>query len=227
MWSSGVSSVISVMYLLIPFTIITQVQVPSPNKDSVIHLDSVTALMMTDCHLPALAPISSLRSFLKFLYFRYVFVKPRIHPFTLENALSQSKVYSRHEPRDLSSSTSSRVVKHCPLATVFVIPALEHSLISWRWSGRLSNCCSQSYSRFPCTLSVVRGVLFVVDNSVGITMVSGLFWVTSSRVRSELREIQQANSSHMSATAPKILSWLTEMIVRRNEFSGVVVATEV
>ena len=42
-----------------------------------------------------------------------------------------------------------------------------------------------------------------------------LWIVLSFLVLSEQPEILQASSSHMSATAPQILSWLTEMIVRR------------
>ena len=44
----------------------------------------------------------------------------------------------------LSSSASSRVVKYCPFATVFVI---------W-WSGRLSNFCSESCSKLPLHLVI-------------------------------------------------------------------------
>ena len=78
----GFPQSVSVTYLFVPFTITTQEQVPSPNRDSIVISIPATALMMTDCHLQA-GPI---------------FVFPRIHPLTLDAAMSQSKVFSRHEP---------------------------------------------------------------------------------------------------------------------------------
>ena len=110
----GFSQSVSVTHLFVPFTITTQELVPSPNRDSIVISIPATALMMTDCHLQA-GPI---------------FVFPRIHPLTLDAAMSQSKVFSRHEPPSLSSS-ASRVVKYCLLATVFVIPTFEHKM-TWK-----------------------------------------------------------------------------------------------
>ena len=51
-----------------------------------------------------------------------IFVFPRIHPFTLDDVSSRGKVYSRHEPPNMSSSASSRVVKYFLFAAVFVTP---------------------------------------------------------------------------------------------------------
>ena len=42
-------------------------------------------------------------------------------------------------PPNFSSSASSKVMKYCPAAAIFTIPALEHSLINWKWSGRFAN----------------------------------------------------------------------------------------
>ena len=117
--------------------------------------------------------------------------------------LSRVKVYSLHEPSNLSSSASSRVVKYCPFR--HILRDLEDFRI----------LVHNRAASFFCTLSLVRSVLFVVDNSVGITMVSELFWATGFPVLSEQPESLQASSSHIFATAPWILSWLTEKIVRR------------
>ena len=57
-----------------------------------------------------------------------------------------------------------RVVKYCPFATVFVIPTLEHSLITCRWSGRFANLFTEKLSHcFPKIIlykSQIRVVLF-------------------------------------------------------------------
>ena len=168
MWSSSVSSVISVTYLFVPFTFMTQKQVPITKRGADHDLDSVTALMVTDCHLQNLHRSSCSHGSILLLWMqRCLEVKC-----TLGMSLTI-----------LSSSASPRVVKYCPLATVCVIPTLEHSLIKWRGSG---------WFAFPCTFSLVRGVLFAVDISVGITMVSELFWATSFPLLSGQPEILQA-----------------------------------
>ena len=94
---------------------------------------------------------------------------PRIHPFTLDKWSSRSNVYSRHEPPNFASSASSRVTKNCPSATVFMKPALEHSLINSISSGRFAHFRSYSRSKFPCTFSLIRSGLVVVDNSTTTT----------------------------------------------------------
>ena len=103
-------------------------------------------------------------------------------------------MFSRHEPPlppasssppNFSSSASSKVMKYCPAAAVITIPALEHSLINWKWSGRFANFRLSSCSKFPCRVSLVRGVSFVVDKSVGITTVSELSSATSLLVLSK------------------------------------------
>ena len=152
----------------------------------------------------------------------------RIHPFTLENVSSRGDVYSRHEPPNLSSPASSRVVKYCNLATIFAIPALEHSLNNWRWSGRF---CEFSFIIVEqVSLHVVIGpgrfircrqfclhhhsLRIVLSNKFTCT-----FWTS--------RDSPSHTSSHISATATLILSWLTEMIVRKNHFGCTVVTTEI
>ena len=88
-------------------------------------------------------------------------------------------------PPNFSSSASSKVMKYCPAAAVFTKPALEYNLINWKWSRRFANFRLSSCSKFPCRVSLVRGVSFVVDKSVGITTVSELSSATSLLVLSK------------------------------------------
>ena len=72
------------------------------------------------------------------------------------------------------SSVSSSVSKSCPLATVFMKSASRHSLINRILSGRFENFRSYSRNKSPCSDSLVRSVLNVVDKSVGTSMSSDL-----------------------------------------------------
>ena len=150
-------------------------------------LDSVTALMVTDCSLQT-GPI---------------FVFPRIHPFTLDGVSSRSNVYSRHGPHHFASSASSWVVKYCPFATVFTIPASERSLINRRSFGRFANVRSYSRSKSPCTRSLVRSGCSLSS----ATMVSDLSSATGLDVLSEQPEILQASSSHSPVSDPACFLW--------------------
>ena len=63
-----------------------------------------------------------------------------------------------------------------------------------------------------------RNSEFIPDNLVWITMVSELFWTTSFPVLSKQPECLQVTLSHMSTTAPYILSWLLEKHFAKNHF---------
>ena len=187
MWFSCVSCVISVTYLFIPFTISTQEQVPSPNEES----NMVSMPQQPWWWLTATSEAGP------------IFVFPQIHPFTLDAALSRGGVYTRHELLSFSLSPPPKCVKF-RIVEGREILSLRHGLRDAYIGAQFDrlNMIYRAACKFPCTLSLVRGVLFVVDNSVGITMVSELFWATSFPVLSAQPEILQASSSHMSATAP-------------------------
>ena len=103
MWLSWVSSVISTTYLLIPFTIVNQEQVPSPKKNIDHDLDSLTAFM-TDCHLQRGTDLRAPTDPPSYFWtLRCLEVK-----FSLDMSSS-----------NLSSAASSRVVQYCHLGHSF------------------------------------------------------------------------------------------------------------
>ena len=125
---------------------------------------------------------------------------PRIHPFALGDSSSRSNVYSRHESNFASSASS--VVTKILSSNDSLHETCMHKRIIRRSSGRFVNLCLYSRSKFHSDWSLVRSGFVVVDKSVGATMVSGLSSATSFTVFAEQSEIREANSSHISATAP-------------------------
>ena len=84
----------------------------------------------------------------------------------------------------------------------------RHSLDNF-WSSRsCSNVCSWSRSKFPCNSASVRGS---ATSSVWMSIDSKSSFAASFPATSEPLD----NSVHKSAAAPWILSWFTEIIVRR------------
>ena len=158
-----------------------------------------------------------------------IFVFPRIHPFALKKSSSRGDVYSRHEPgrSNFASSASSVVTKYCPRTTVFMKPAPEHTLIIRRSSGRFSNLCLYSRSRFLHARSLVRSGLVVVDKSVGETIVSGLTSATGFTVLTGLSDVREANLSHRSATAPINTGLIDGNNSAQKHFNSLWVTTEV
>ena len=128
----------------------------------------------------------------------------RIHPLGLDGSSSRGIVYSRHAtgPSKFENFVSPAVPKHCPGATVFEKLASEQRLITRSSSGRISILCLQSSSKSPCTRSLVGGWFDVFSNHVGETIDSGFSSATGLSVLSGSKELDKANSSHMSATAP-------------------------
>ena len=149
-----------------------------------------------------------------------IFVFPRIHPILSLwiTCRPRGDVHSRHEPPNLSSSTSSRVVKYCPFATVFAtvftIPALEHSLINGRWSERFANFRSWACSKFPCTVSLVRSGLCVVDHFCWQDQ--GLRLVQSNKFPSTFWTIRESAGQFVTHVRQcSVDTELMEVIVRR------------
>ena len=129
----------------------------------------------------------------------------RIHPFALDNSSSRASVYSRHDPgqSNFVSSVSYRISQYCPSVIVFMKSVLEHSLINLISSGGFANFRLDSNRKFPCSVSLVRSLLIVVDNPVDTNMVSDLIAASDLLVLSEQSEILEMSSSRMSVTVPQ------------------------
>ena len=100
-------------------------------------------------------------------------------------------------------------MKYCPTSTVFRNPASVQILISRSCCESLSTRSWYFCNRSPCTGSLVEGMCVFItlgtnngSDCPASTCLSVLTW-------------QDLYSSHKSETAPKILSWFTEMIVRK------------
>ena len=130
-WFSWVSSEISVTYLFIPLKIITRERVPSSKKGVGHDLELLPPkLYRSSCSHGSILLLWMLRCL-------------------------EVKCTLSHEPPNLSSSASSRVVKYCPFATVYEIPALEQGLRIFV-HNRAASFLAQSYcSNAFCSLSTI------------------------------------------------------------------------
>ena len=132
-----------------------------------------------------------------------------IHPLIRVPSWSRGIENSRHKGWFPTSLGDWRAKKKCPISTS-VKPALEHSVDNFWSSGNFSNRCSYSCSKFPCCSSLAcvsaRGGcvrISTLSSWPGALVVTTALWPTG-------------HSSIISATAPWILSWLTEMIIWRS-----------
>ena len=117
-------------------------------------------------------------------------------------------VYSRHAVC-ITSDPSSIVMKNCRFPISYKKPASEHSFDNIRSSRSASNLRSYSCNKSHRANDVeLWDMALALGISVGITkdsQVSPSTWCLESG----------SNSVHKSATAPLMLSWLTEITVRR------------
>ena len=112
----------------------------------------------------------------------------------------------------LSRTASSSVTKNWPFSISFEKPALEQSLINFFCSRRAANFSSYSANSFPCALTSVWALEWATGTSARITIESKFSSATGFSAPPESLD----NSKHRPATAPRILSCLTERIVRRS-----------
>ena len=170
----------------------------SISKQGVDHdLNSLTALMVTDCHFQSWTDLR-------------VLTDPSFHfgccVFSRKCVLSTwtTQLFKFH------------IVEGCEILSLrhglrdTYIGAQFDQLMFWKMCEFLFVIVQQDSWHF-----VICPRRFVRCRQFCVTVVSWLFWATSFTVLSEQPEILQASSSHMSVTAPYLLSWLTEITVRR------------
>ena len=124
-----------------------------------------------------------------------------------------AKVYSRHVTGSevCKNSSVSFLMKYCPTSTVFRNPASVHIFVPRSCCESLSTRSSYFCIKFSCAGTSVEGVGVVINNLTGSNNGSDCPASTGLPVLTW----QALYSSHKSETVPKILSWLTELIVRK------------
>ena len=142
-----------------------------------------------------------------------ILVFPRIQSFGSVDFPSRGKVYSGHATDSVhyENSSVSFVMMYCQTSTVFRNPASVQILINWSGWESLSTRSLCFGNRSSCAGSSVKSVGVMINKLAGSNNGSDCPATTGLPVL--LWQIPY--SSQKSEAAPSILSWLTEMIVRK------------